>query len=521
MLDRVTTGPKPALVEGSWAPTYHTGAVADLGLQPDIVVECTGVVPLVQQAAAAVAPGRHRVPHRRRSAGRVAVGLGFGAGHRGRAQEPRAVRLGERQPPPLLPGGEGARQRPTGPGSSNSSPAGRPRRRRQALASGAGRHQGRHGVRTAMTAGIGGGPRGRPRSRGGSAAAGLLTEGPRWDADAASCCGSTSSAATMHRGPPGVDGALESVRDHHVGPACRRGRAGHERRLRAGRRHGLPARRRRRRGPRAGPAGSRAHRRADERRRLRRPGRFWAGTMAYDESPGAGALYRLELDGSCTTVLTGLTISNGIGWSPDGATMYLADSGTGRVDAFDFDADQRRHHAAPHDRHHRRARGRARRPHRRRGGRRSGSRCGRRRGPPLRAPTATLLTAVPLPVDRPTSCAFGGRDRSTLFVTTARHGLDDVALSVPTARRASVLHRGSGSPGRGVRPLPWTHPLVVSQTAERQAAGGRDRAADAGVGPVPHDARQLGHERVDRDRRQGRRHDGHRRSRPRSPSTRW
>ena len=36
-------------------------------------------------------------------------------------------------------------------------------------------------------------------------------------------------------------------------------------------------------------------------------GSFWAGTMAYDESPGAGALYRLELDGSCTTVLTGLT----------------------------------------------------------------------------------------------------------------------------------------------------------------------------------------------------------------------
>ena len=35
-------------------------------------------------------------------------------------------------------------------------------------------------------------------------------------------------------------------------------------------------------------------------------GRFWAGTMAYDESPAAGALYRLELDGSCTTVLTGL-----------------------------------------------------------------------------------------------------------------------------------------------------------------------------------------------------------------------
>jgi sugar lactone lactonase YvrE len=50
-------------------------------------------------------------------------------------------------------------------------------------------------------------------------------------------------------------------------------------------------------------------------------GRFWAGTMAHDESPGAGVLYRLELDGTCTTVLAGLTISNGIGWSPDGSAM--------------------------------------------------------------------------------------------------------------------------------------------------------------------------------------------------------
>src|ERR1700677_1596662 len=55
-------------------------------------------------------------------------------------------------------------------------------------------------------------------------------------------------------------------------------------------------------------------------------GRFWVGTMAYDKSPGAGALYRLELDRTISTVLTGLTIPNGIGWSPDGATMYLNDS---------------------------------------------------------------------------------------------------------------------------------------------------------------------------------------------------
>src|SRR3954447_15404409 len=50
VLDRVTTGPKPDLVAALGA-SYHTGAVADIGLNPDIVVECTGVGPLIQQAA--------------------------------------------------------------------------------------------------------------------------------------------------------------------------------------------------------------------------------------------------------------------------------------------------------------------------------------------------------------------------------------------------------------------------------------------------------------------------------------
>jgi threonine dehydrogenase-like Zn-dependent dehydrogenase len=56
VLDRVTTGSKPLLVQELGA-VYHTGAVADLGLSPDIVVECTGVLPLIQQAADAVSPG--------------------------------------------------------------------------------------------------------------------------------------------------------------------------------------------------------------------------------------------------------------------------------------------------------------------------------------------------------------------------------------------------------------------------------------------------------------------------------
>ena len=56
VLDRVTSGPKPALVKQLGA-TYHTGTLAGLGLRPDIVVECTGVVELVRQAMETISPG--------------------------------------------------------------------------------------------------------------------------------------------------------------------------------------------------------------------------------------------------------------------------------------------------------------------------------------------------------------------------------------------------------------------------------------------------------------------------------
>jgi sugar lactone lactonase YvrE len=68
-------------------------------------------------------------------------------------------------------------------------------------------------------------------------------------------------------------------------------------------------------------------------------GRFWAGSMAYDNTPGAGSLYRVDPSGHCEQVLDGLTIANGIGWSPDGRTLYLADSGTARIEAFACDPD--------------------------------------------------------------------------------------------------------------------------------------------------------------------------------------
>jgi sugar lactone lactonase YvrE len=69
-------------------------------------------------------------------------------------------------------------------------------------------------------------------------------------------------------------------------------------------------------------------------------GRFWGGTLADDHHAGGGALYRLDRAGRAEVVLEGLTISNGLGWSPDGRTMYLVDSGPRVIQAFRFDGDR-------------------------------------------------------------------------------------------------------------------------------------------------------------------------------------
>jgi sugar lactone lactonase YvrE len=68
-----------------------------------------------------------------------------------------------------------------------------------------------------------------------------------------------------------------------------------------------------------------------------RAGRLFAGTMAEDERPGQGTLYRLDPDLTVTPLVTGLGISNGIGWSPDERLMYYVDSLDHRVDVFDYD----------------------------------------------------------------------------------------------------------------------------------------------------------------------------------------
>jgi sugar lactone lactonase YvrE len=67
-------------------------------------------------------------------------------------------------------------------------------------------------------------------------------------------------------------------------------------------------------------------------------GRFWAGTKA--DRAGGAALYRLDPNGRTEVMLDGLTISNGLGWSPDGSTMYFAHTTLRVIHAFAFDGER-------------------------------------------------------------------------------------------------------------------------------------------------------------------------------------
>lgn len=170
-------------------------------------------------------------------------------------------------------------------------------------------------------------------------------------------------------------------------------------------------------------------------------GSLWVGTMRYDEAPGGGTLTRLAPDGSARVVLPEVTVSNGIGWSPDGRLMYYADTPTRRIDVFDVCGETVT-------------------------GRRPLAEIEEGAGFPdgltvdadgcvwvalwdggaLRryTPRGELDRTVPLPVRRPTACAFGGGDLRDLYVTSARTGVDP--LGQPLAGSLLVLPGA----GRGV-----------------------------------------------------------------------
>ena len=157
-------------------------------------------------------------------------------------------------------------------------------------------------------------------------------------------------------------------------------------------------------------------------------GRFWCGSMAYDQRPGAATLYRLDPDRGVHPVLEGVTISNGLEWSPDGSLAYYDDTATHRTDVFDYDP------AAGLT---------GRRPFVRFGddGNPDGLTVDAEGGVWVALfgggavhrydPAGRLDAVVEVPAAQVTACTFGGTDLGELFVTTSREGLgaDDDPLA--------------------------------------------------------------------------------------------
>lgn len=153
-------------------------------------------------------------------------------------------------------------------------------------------------------------------------------------------------------------------------------------------------------------------------------GRLWAGSTELGFAPGEGVLWVLDESWHAHPVLDGLTLPNGMGWSPDGGTFYLADTVEREIYAFDFDSAagtlaRRRRFASFPDQNEGAPDGLC----------VDSEGClwvamwggGRiiRLGPDGRE-----LTTVRMPVTQPSSCAFIGPALSELWITSARDGLD-------------------------------------------------------------------------------------------------
>jgi len=162
--------------------------------------------------------------------------------------------------------------------------------------------------------------------------------------------------------------------------------------------------------------------------RCDRRGRFFAGSMNERRDAESATLLRVDLDGTMTEALAGMTISNGLAWSPDGRTMYHADTPTHTVRAFDYDLDTG---VPSRPRVFAQWQGETDRPD---GG--TVDSAGNywtaffRGGKVLQiAPSGETLAEYAIPAMCPTMCAFGGPDLKTLYVTTARQNRDDEELA--------------------------------------------------------------------------------------------
>ncbi|AOZ94175.1 SMP-30/gluconolactonase/LRE family protein [Paenibacillus crassostreae] len=154
-------------------------------------------------------------------------------------------------------------------------------------------------------------------------------------------------------------------------------------------------------------------------------GRLWVGTMSMNGQAEQGSLYCLDLDLSIRKVLENVSISNGLGWSPDYSTMYYIDTPTRQVDAFDYDletgmiSNRRLVITMPDD---------------------AGDPDGMtvdaegmlwiaewngERVAQWNPNTGEKLSEIVIPSGHVTSCVFAGDDLQDLYISTARIGMDD------------------------------------------------------------------------------------------------
>jgi sugar lactone lactonase YvrE len=155
--------------------------------------------------------------------------------------------------------------------------------------------------------------------------------------------------------------------------------------------------------------------------------------MATDHAAGRGSLRRLGPDLRLVTILDDITIPNGLAWSPDGSTMYFAESMSRVVTAYDRDVAT---------------------------GSITGGRPFVRIGPAVGLPAnavpdglavdtdgylwvavwnghcvvrvslqGVIVARVDLPVSQVSSVAFGGPELGDLYITSAREDFDDVAAA--------------------------------------------------------------------------------------------
>ena len=156
--------------------------------------------------------------------------------------------------------------------------------------------------------------------------------------------------------------------------------------------------------------------------RADRQGRFWAGSMVEVGEQGAGALYLIDHKLRVSSQISGLTISNGLCWSPDGKLMYHTDTPSRSIYRYDFDTVSgaisnqsllvRTEKGCFPDGATVDAQGYI-----------WSAQWGASRVVRYN-PEGETDFILPLPVSQPTCVAFGGSDLNRLFVTSAYEGLD-------------------------------------------------------------------------------------------------